>query len=172
VRFVFIGSDRLLQNRLSIDLLLLIWQRDHISYPLYIYGHQSRSQVEIANVFWGGFAEELDDVYTRNSILVAPAAIGGGIKTKILEALSFGNIPLGNRASFEGIEGSEDLVMTEEELVWTITHLPDRLSFLLKAAQGLQDHLSRHYGAVSFRSRWQRLFDMDEGAAELLEQTG
>jgi glycosyltransferase involved in cell wall biosynthesis len=161
LRFVFVGSDRLLQNRLSIAMLLRIWKEHKISYPLHIYGHQSRSKVQSVNVFWPGFAEDLDDVYTRNSILVAPAVIGGGIKTKMLEALAFGTIPLGNRLSFEGIEGSEDLAMIDDQLIYTLTHLPDRISFLLNAAQKLQDHLTGHSGVDVFRSRWLRLFNMN-----------
>jgi Glycosyl transferases group 1 len=161
LRFVFIGSDRLLQNRLSIDRLLDIWKRHSIPYPLYIYGRQTREQMKTPNVFFAGFAGELEEVYTRSSILIAPAAIGGGIKTKMLEALAFGNISLGNKTSFEGIEGGDEVAMTEEELVDTLANLPDRIGVLIGAAQRLQDHLSNNYGAVAFRSRWMRLLDVD-----------
>jgi hypothetical protein len=163
LRFVFIGSDRLLQNRLSIRMLLSIWTLHQISFPLYIYGHQTVSKVDSANVFWPGFAESLDDVYTRNSILIAPAGIGGGVKTKILEALEFGNLPLGNQISFEGIGDSHGLAMTEDELIYTLTHLQDRIPSLVQAAQNLQDRLTAQNSFHSFRSRWLQVFRNTEG---------
>jgi hypothetical protein len=68
---------------------------------------------------------------------------------------------LGNKTSFEGIEGGDEVAMTEEELVDTLANLPDRIGVLIGAAQRLQDHLSNNYGAVAFRSRWMRLLDVD-----------
>jgi glycosyltransferase involved in cell wall biosynthesis len=161
LRFVFIGSDRLLQNRLSIEMLLNIWRQHRPSYPLYIYGHQSRSRVDCDNVFWPGYAKKLDEVYTPNSILIAPAVIGGGIKTKMLEALAFGTITLGNFTSFEGIGGSEGLAMTDEELVHTLAHLPDHIPFLTQAAQRMQDDLAKNDGVKAFESRWGRTFGVE-----------
>jgi glycosyltransferase involved in cell wall biosynthesis len=161
LRFVFIGSDRLLQNRLSIEMLLNIWRQHRPSYPLYIYGHQSRSRVDCDNVFWPGYAKKLDEVYTPNSILIAPAVIGGGIKTKMLEALAFGTITLGNFTSFEGIGSSEGLAMTDEELVHTLAHLPDHIPFLTQAAQRMQDDLAKNDGVKAFESRWGRTFGVE-----------
>ena len=168
VRFVFIGSDRQLQNRLSIRILLSIWSQNRIIHPLYIYGQQSMSKVKCANVYWPGFAQCLEDVYTQNSILIAPAGIGGGVKTKILEALEFGVIPLGNEMSFEGIAGGEHLAMSEEELVYTLTHLQDRIPSLVQAAQLLQDRLTEQNSVGAFRDRWMRLFsgNMEIDASE------
>jgi hypothetical protein len=43
-------------------------------------------------------------VYAPGSVLLVPAVLPGGIKTKILEAFSFGCAVLGNPVAFEGLD--------------------------------------------------------------------
>lgn len=102
-RFTFIGSDKLLQNRLSIDYLIGLWQRLGLSRELHIYGRQERPPTEMQNVVWHGYVENLAEVYTRDSILLLPVLVPGGIKTKAIEAWSYGRPVLGNPIAFEGL---------------------------------------------------------------------
>lgn len=103
-RFVFIGSDRLVQNRLSIDFLVQLWERLRPAISLHIYGRQERATPTVPNVYWHGYVHDLSDVYTSGSILLLPALLSGGVKTKVIEAWAHGRPVLGNTAAFEGLE--------------------------------------------------------------------
>lgn len=101
-RFVFIGSDRLLQNRAAIDCLVGMWRRLRPSAALHIFGEQSRPVQSADGVKWHGVISDLSTVYQAGSILLLPAPFGGGCKTKVAEAWAFGCPVLGNAAAFEG----------------------------------------------------------------------
>jgi glycosyltransferase involved in cell wall biosynthesis len=103
-RFIFIGSDRLLQNRAAIDCLIAMWRRLHPSTCLHIFGDQSRPVQPADAVSWHGVVSDLSEVYQPGSILLLPAPFGGGCKTKVAEAWSFGCPVLGNPAAFEGFD--------------------------------------------------------------------
>ena len=102
LRFVFIGSDGLLQNRMAIDFLLKTWATLRPATPLHIYGRQTRAAVPVADVHWHGFVDSLAEVYVPGSIALAPALLLGGVKTKVVEAWAWGCPVLGNSAAFEG----------------------------------------------------------------------
>lgn len=115
-RFVFIGSDSLLQNRLSIEFLIKLWQHTSPQKELHIYGKQSRPYSQVPNVIFHGFVRDLADAYEPGSVLLAPAFLSGGVKTKVLEAMAHGVIPLGTQITFEGIDAPfEGLVYSENE---------------------------------------------------------
>ncbi len=104
LRFVFVGSDRLLQNRATIDHLIGLWRELRPRTPLVVYGEQSRRLHDLpAGVELRGWASDLDAVYDGRSILLAPAFVRGGIKTKILEALAHGCPTVANATAYEGI---------------------------------------------------------------------
>lgn len=103
-RFVFIGSDRMLQNRAAIDRLIAIWRRLRPSAVLHIFGDQSRPVQPADAVSWHAVVSDLSEVYQPGSILLLPAPFGGGCKTKVAEAWSFGCPVLGNPAAFEGFD--------------------------------------------------------------------
>jgi glycosyltransferase involved in cell wall biosynthesis len=103
-RFVFIGSDQLVQNRLSIDHLLDTWRQLKPDSELHIYGKQTRTPMTLPNVHWHGFVKDLEDVYTNGSIMALPVIMAGGIKSKVAEAWSYGCPVLGNPPAFEGID--------------------------------------------------------------------
>jgi len=116
-RFVFIGSDRLVQNRLSIDFLVQLWGRLRPASSLHIYGRQERATPTVPNVHWHGYVDDLSDVYTSGSILLLPALLSGGVKTKVIEAWAHGRAVLGNTAAFEGLEIA-DYPLKVSELEW------------------------------------------------------
>lgn len=107
LRFVFIGSDTNGQNRQSIDYLLHLWRRIQPSTGLHIYGRQCRSYADITNVYWHGYVQTLEAVYTDDSILALPVLRPGGIKTKLLEAWAYGRPALINELAMEGLELSD-----------------------------------------------------------------
>ena len=103
-RFVFVGSDRLLQNRLSIDYLLAMWRRLGPKTNLHIFGQQERRLPKIAGVCWRGYVPDIAEAYKPGSILLVPAFVPGGVKTKVTEGWSYGCPVLGNASAFEGID--------------------------------------------------------------------
>lgn len=139
VRFVFIGSDRQIHNRLSINFLLEMWRRLKPTTELHIYGKQQAPQ-RVPNVIWHGFVDELSDVYTNHSILILPALLSGGVKTKVVEAWAHGRPVLGNHAAFEGVQIPE-YPLQIQETDWTslVTKPNEHLATYEHAAQlGLQ----------------------------------
>lgn len=103
-RFIFIGSDRQTQNGLSLDVLMAMWADIRPATALHVYGSQARKPADIPGVHWHGFVPDLKDVYAPGSVLLIPAVLPGGIKTKVLEAFSFGCAVLGNPVAFEGLD--------------------------------------------------------------------
>lgn len=135
LRFVFVGSDKLLQNALTIDWLLATWRRLKPDANLLIVGRQTRHHDAIVNVEWLGFVEDLSDVYKSSSVLLAPAFIGGGVKTKILEAFGFGCPVAGNATSFEGLEIAQyPLALDDAALDALVSHPAAHLPLLRDAA--------------------------------------
>jgi glycosyltransferase involved in cell wall biosynthesis len=104
LRFVFIGSDRQLQNRTAIDALLEGWRRLAPATELHIYGRQVRPVLSVPGVVWHGFVDDLAEVYQPGSIALVPATVAGGIKTKVAEAWAWGCPVLGNEIALEGLE--------------------------------------------------------------------
>lgn len=116
-RFVFIGSDGLVQNRLTIEYLVKLWADQRPAVRLHIYGKQNNIYPATEGVVFEGFVQSVTDVYEPGSIMLAPSFVRGGVKTKILEAMSFGSVSVGNDITFEGIQANcSALVFTEAQL--------------------------------------------------------
>lgn len=122
-RFVFVGSDNFIQNRTAIDFLTRYWSAHHPTTALHIYGRQHRPQPQIEGIHWHGYVENIAEVYLPGSIALVPALDRGGIKTKVLEAWSWGCPVLGNAAAFEGLS-LVDYPLALPESAWT-TFLAD-----------------------------------------------
>lgn len=56
------------------------------------------------NVFFHGKVQEIDEVYSNNHIMINPTFIIGGIKTKNVEALSYGRLVLTTSDGARGLE--------------------------------------------------------------------
>jgi hypothetical protein len=121
-RFIFIGSDRQTQNKLSLDVLTALWAKLRPATPLHVYGSQARKPSHVSGMHWHGFVADLNEVYTPGSVLLVPAVLPGGIKTKVLEAFSFGCAVLGNPVAFEGLDiPNYPLRLPEEDWVPYLT---------------------------------------------------
>jgi glycosyltransferase involved in cell wall biosynthesis len=155
---VFIGSDTQLQNRLSIDYLLGLWKRLAPRTPLVVYGCMVREYDAVPNVRFAGFAPSHDDVYTSGSIAMCPAFLGGGIKSKVLEAISHGCPPVGNATAYEGL-GFQDasLAMSEADLERFVTDPSGSLDAVFDAAAEFAAYCEAHYSVIAFATRWRNL---------------
>ena len=105
LRFIFIGSDTLEQNRVAIQELVELSRDGALALPTYIYGRMTRTYEQSGNLVFCGFAESLEQVYRPGSILLLARSVRGGIKTKILEAFEHGVPTIGTSSAFEGFEG-------------------------------------------------------------------
>ncbi len=158
IRFVFLGQDKLLQNRLSIKYLLDAWERHGIVHPLFIYGQQATKKDQ-ERVFWPGYVHNLEEIYSPNSVLICPPVLAGGLKTKLLEALSYGVVPLGNQIAYEAITMPDNsLSMTNSQLIDTILHIEREADGLVQAAQRLQDYYVRFHSRDATSQMWRYIF--------------
>lgn len=88
-----------------------------------------------------GFVDDLDEVFARTTLFVAPLLGGGGIKIKVLEAMARGAVVITTPVGAEGIDEHGEacaLAGTEEEFAATVLHLldaPDEQSALATRAR-------------------------------------
>jgi glycosyltransferase involved in cell wall biosynthesis len=161
VRFVFIGSDALTQNRLTIDYLLDLWRRHAIAAPLVFFGLQSRTLDLPANVSVAGYVDSIAQVYDGHSVLLTPSMIGGGVKTKVLEAFAHGAPVIANALTFESMPiGDYPLNISEESALVGIVGAPERhMALFDRAAEAGAAYLARFHGAETFAASWRRVMD-------------
>lgn len=127
-RFVFIGTDALRQNQLTIDALIALWRREQIATPLVIFGKQHRQYDLPRFVSMPGYADTLEAVYDCHSILLTPSYMAGGVKTKVLEGFAFSVPVVGNAITFESIQTGPDypLLFASEAAMLRLLRDPER----------------------------------------------
>ena len=113
--FIFVGSDTLLQNRLSIEFLVDLWLKALPSTRLRIIGEVVGTYPSCRGVTFSGFIDDINDVYSDVCIALCPSFVEGGIKTKVLEALGQGVIPVGNTLTFAGMGCDPGLLAMKSE---------------------------------------------------------
>jgi hypothetical protein len=106
LRFIFLGSDALQQNRIAIQEIVKLARENALALPVYIYGQMVRNYEQSENVVVCGFAETLATVYQPGSILLLARSVRGGIKSKVLEAFEHGIPTIGTSSALEGFEGA------------------------------------------------------------------
>lgn len=159
VHFIFIGSDRQIQNRLTIDALLQLW-RDHSPVAeLMIIGRQQRQVFDVQGVRWLGFVDNLEEVFDASSVLLAPSFLGGGVKTKILEAFGYARPVAGNTTAFEGVDLPNYPLCLDEAGLVDLVLRPEAYydQLMIAARQGfalVRDHLAAPY----HETRWEKVF--------------
>ena len=156
-RAIFVGSDALPQNRLTIDYLIELWQGRSIRTPLVIYGRQRRRLVPVANIQSRGYVSDILEAYAVGSILICPTFLGGGIKTKVLEAFAFGVPVVGNAATFEGLRlHNYPLCIDDEaELVALLQEPAAWAQVFARARDVARECLARDHVTEVFQDRWQ-----------------
>ena len=155
LRFIFIGSETLTQNRLTIDWLIDVWQKYSPEVPLHLFGKIASRDNLPRNVVVEGFVDSLDEVYTASSILLAPSFLAGGIKTKILEAFSYGTIAIGNQLSFEGLGiDPRSLEMSEQRLIAFVQNPSLSLEELVSASRTVQADIFKRFAPDRIEKLW------------------
>lgn len=158
LRFVFIGSDRQLQNRLSIEYLCDIWRRVTPEVELVIYGRMVHQYQPAPNVRFAGFAPSQADVYTENSVALCPSFLAGGIKSKVMEAIAHGCVPLGNETAFEGLGFHEPaLAMNATGFERFVANPWAHMDAALQAAERFAAWCETEHSLTQFTMRWRHL---------------
>src|SRR5262249_17350670 len=112
-----------------------------------------------------GFVDNLDEVYDGSSVLLTPSLIGGGIKTKVLEAFSYGAPAVGNAFTFEGMHLKSYPMMLEPDSLLALIREPQNyLEKLNRAAEIGHAYVSSELSLRNFNRAWQRLFSPQEAA--------
>ena len=162
-RFVFVGRDRQLQNRLAIEYLLDLWEKHQVRQPLYIFGLQSVTIREVEQVYWPGFCRDMEDIYDSNSLLLSPALLRGGVKTKMIEAIGQGCVAIGNEAAFEGIDMPDNpLAVAESEIVDLVQNPERYLERLVDGAKKMQSYCAKYHSNEHHQAIWRKVFDPGE----------
>lgn len=155
VRMVFVGADALTQNRLTIDYLFDLWRRERITTPLTIYGLQTRGITPPPHVTASGYAEALTDIYDGRSVLLTPSFLGGGIKTKVLEAFAHGAPVIANARTFESIDAPDYPLLVDEPALLALVRAPDaHLDLLRRAAADGAAYVRRAHDPERFAALW------------------
>jgi glycosyltransferase involved in cell wall biosynthesis len=162
--FVFIGSDGLLQNRVTIDRLIELWRCSRPASRLEIFGSMQRHYAELPpGVQLRGFATDLDEVYAPDRVLLAPSYVPGGIKTKVLEAFAHGCPVIGNAAAFEGLDlANYPLVCADDAALAALVNAPETCSTAFDVAAEIGRHLLvAHHTEARFAQSWCELLSLE-----------
>jgi glycosyltransferase involved in cell wall biosynthesis len=157
LRFVFIGTDALTQNRLTISYLLDLWWRLAPRTPLHIYGRMTRRWQAPPNVRFHGYVDSLADVYDAHSILLSPALLRGGVKTKVLEAFAWGTPVIGNAVTFEGLALPDYPIAGATEAVIKDIDSEASLGRLNAAARIGNEYVRAKHDPKAFAAAWQNI---------------
>lgn len=163
LRFTFVGTDTLTQNRLTIDYLLDLWGRRRIATPLVIFGQQTRKVRLPPGVTAPGYASDLNDVFDGHSVLLTPSFLRGGVKTKVLEAFSRRAPVIGNDQTFESMDLDDyPLRINDEDVLVELLRDPEtrRDVFDVAALRG-RDYVRAHHAPSVFAERWRALMGLE-----------
>jgi hypothetical protein len=156
---IFVGSDTLPQNRLTIAYLVDLWSTTQMKTKLMIYGRQKVHWPVVPNVTFYGYVEDIGDAYKPGSILVCPSLLAGGIKTKVLEAFGYGVPVVGNGLTFEGIlpPGYPLMIECRSHLVALLQDPGSHAAVLMRAAEIGSAYLAREHSATAYAARWREV---------------
>lgn len=158
IHFIFIGADRIAQNKMSIKYLLDVWNRLKPQTQIHIYGRMRHIYKPVSNVHFHGFVNDLQEVYTDNAVLLAPSILAGGIKTKVLECFSYGCPVIGTKETFEGLElGNYELAFNSTDELENIILNPNAfLDELNRCAFIGNKFIRMQKGVNGFLQRWSK----------------
>jgi hypothetical protein len=157
-RFIFIGTDTLPQNKLTIQHILDLWRSNQPEAEIHIFGHMTSRWPTVRGVIFRDYVPSLADVYIEGAVLLAPGVLRGGIKTKVSEALANGCAVIGNGITFEGfrLDDYPLLASSDEELNNLIAAPASYLDRMRRAAVLGQDFVKTFLSRDEFRRNWRQ----------------
>ena len=157
-RFIFIGTDTLPQNKLTIQRILDLWRSNQPEAEIHIFGHMTSRWPPVSGVVLRDYVPSLADVYIEGAVLLAPGVLRGGIKTKVSEAFANGCAVIGNDITFEGfrLDNYPLLASSGEELNNIITAPVSYLDAMRRAAVLGQEYVKTFLSRDEFRRNWKQ----------------
>jgi glycosyltransferase involved in cell wall biosynthesis len=155
-RFIFIGTDTLPQNKLTIQRILDLWRSNQPEAEIHVFGHMTSRWPTVSGVVFRDYVPSLADVYIEGAVLLAPGVLRGGIKTKVSEAFANGCAVIGNDITFEGFRLDDYPLLTssDEELNNVIAAPASYLDRMRRAAVLGQDYVRSFLSPEQFRKNW------------------
>lgn len=93
-----------------------------------------------------GYVDNLADYYYGSSFVIAPIFVGGGMKTKIAEAVMYGKTVIGTKEAFEGYFPNNNVLLecnTEDEFINKINQIENnKLMYNFDARKYFLDYYS------------------------------
>lgn len=160
IRFVFIGSDTLIQNRSSIDWLIDAWATWKPDADLFVFGTQSRVYARPDRTHFHGFVQSLAEVYDGRSVLLCPTFMAGGVKTKVLEAFVHGAPVVGTDLTYEGIPNNVAYLTIETIGLERLLSRPESVrSLFYEAAKTGRREVTKAFGPDAFAQKWRTILN-------------
>lgn len=163
LRFAFIGSDSVVQNATAIDELLSIWNSERPSQELVLFGKLTRTYIELPpQVTLYGLVESIGTVYDGRTVLLTPTRLGGGVKTKFLEAFAYGAPVIGSKLTYEGVPDAAAYLKLEDlQSLGDLFNEERLVPLLIDAASQGQAIVTSQYSSRVYQSKWSALiFDV------------
>jgi glycosyltransferase involved in cell wall biosynthesis len=158
-RFIFIGTDTLPQNKLTIELILNLWRSVQPGSQIHIFGHMVHDWPHAPGVIFEGYVSSLEQVYLKGAVMFAPGVLRGGLKTKVAEAFAYGCAVVGNEITMEGLHLADYplIITTDMELAEIIANPAAYLSKMSEAACLGQQYVQSFVSREKFEKNWEEV---------------
>jgi hypothetical protein len=106
------------------------------------------------------YVDDLSQFYLNADFVVSPIFSGGGMKTKIAEALMYGKSIIGTQEALEGYElkssGKIFICQSKEDFIWTIENIYTKDIFYFN--EDIRDIYLKYYSTENIKTRFFSLF--------------
>lgn len=165
-KLIFIGNLKTAQNLASLEYIVeeLLPKLDElgVDYILDVFGGYDERATKIvdnanrANLF--GFIEDLSTAFEGARVAVCHVAFGTGIKTKLLDSLSYGLPTIANTTAIEGLKVSHghNLMVSDapKEQALIIKRLLEDDAFAKNLSLGAVDYIQKEHDSDMLRDRF------------------
>lgn len=160
---LFIGNMCTAQNLSSLKVIVNeILPSIKINYTLYIIGNYDKKIIQITqnneNIELLGFVENLEDILKNIKLAFMPISFGTGIKTKILDCMSFGIPVLTNDIGNEGLSTKNmvDIFVVNDFSNFNdkLQHLLNNEDLLFKISKNGYEYISIHHNYVNLKKQF------------------
>lgn len=139
-----------------------------------IYGHNSKMMQtrlgEIPGVEWGGFIDDLADLYRQSTVFFSAIRHGGGSKLKILEAMAAGMPIVATPESFSGLaldgEAVAEIHRDPKELASAIIKLLEQTDYAAFLGEQARAWVTRHHDWDAIVDKLEACYALQPQAAE------
>ncbi|GLX81286.1 glycosyltransferase [Thalassotalea eurytherma] len=148
-----------------IEQVMPLLQEQASDIKLYVYGSnmpESLKLRESSNIIMVGYVENLDDVFKKHRVFVAPLLAGAGIKGKVLEAVRYGLPAVLSPVAAEatGLVHNENAIIAENSQEWLagIIDLYNDEKKWLQFAQGERELAKSQYSCEHGQQLMKKVF--------------